>query len=459
MGFIAILPFWLVFGMTLLYAPRIMRPEHVTVITRHNANCPDRSKGQGFNDCRCRKSLSIYDPEDQSQVRVKIGERDKNLAEAFRLEYINGHDPKLAARLLIADRVEAEEKAKGDPNRVTIESAIVAFVNNKRMNKRATGTIEFLHSFLGYTDPKSSKVQKPGKLMRWLNGIAVVRPKYLSDLTEGWVEQFVSTWTVSDRVENTHRSTLKAFLGFCVKRKWITENPAANLGYVKEREGYRTGAFEPEQIEAIFEACDSYDPEVPEAEKATWRHRLLVYIKLLYYSGADLADVTQFRPSQIVDGDLFQYARQKTGIRTSQILLPSDLAAELRSLPDACGLTGSAMPFRSTGITLKEDCSKWRWRIERVFTLAGIKTIKTDLGEKTATPKVFRDTFAIESLMSGLDIVVVSQMLGHKSIAMTQKHYMPWTKSRNDAHVALLRAAMAKRQPKQTGKVIKMKSA
>lgn len=44
----------------------------------------------------------------------------------------------------------------------------------------------------------------------------------------------------------------------------------------------------------------------------------------------------------------------------------------------------------------------------------------------------FRDTFAVELLLKGLPIEQVSVLLGHSSLRVTEKHYAPWVKARQD---------------------------
>jgi site-specific recombinase XerD len=45
----------------------------------------------------------------------------------------------------------------------------------------------------------------------------------------------------------------------------------------------------------------------------------------------------------------------------------------------------------------------------------------------------FRDTFAVALLTKGVSLESVSQLLGHQSIKITQKHYSPWVKARQEA--------------------------
>lgn len=45
-------------------------------------------------------------------------------------------------------------------------------------------------------------------------------------------------------------------------------------------------------------------------------------------------------------------------------------------------------------------------------------------------PNRFRDTFAVELLLSGVPIERVSILLGHSSVRITEKHYAPWVRDR-----------------------------
>jgi integrase/recombinase XerD len=43
-----------------------------------------------------------------------------------------------------------------------------------------------------------------------------------------------------------------------------------------------------------------------------------------------------------------------------------------------------------------------------------------------------RDTFVVELLLAGVPIERVSVLLGHQSQKVTEKHYAPWVKSRQE---------------------------
>jgi integrase len=44
----------------------------------------------------------------------------------------------------------------------------------------------------------------------------------------------------------------------------------------------------------------------------------------------------------------------------------------------------------------------------------------------------FRDTFAVELLLSGVPIERLSVLLGHQSARITERHYSPWVRSRQE---------------------------
>ena len=80
-----------------------------------------------------------------------------------------------------------------------------------------------------------------------------------------------------------------------------------------------------------------------------------------------------------------------------------------------------------------ESCSKhWQARLKRMFELAGIPD---------GHAHRFRDTFAVELLLSGTTIEEVAALLGHYDTKITQKHYSPWAKARQDRLEASVRGS------------------
>jgi len=55
----------------------------------------------------------------------------------------------------------------------------------------------------------------------------------------------------------------------------------------------------------------------------------------------------------------------------------------------------------------------------------------------------FRDTFAVELLLAGVPMERVSILLGPRSIRITEKHYAPWVRARQEQAEADVRRAWA----------------
>src|SRR5690348_5117950 len=63
----------------------------------------------------------------------------------------------------------------------------------------------------------------------------------------------------------------------------------------------------------------------------------------------------------------------------------------------------------------------------KLFRIADIR--EPDGTRKPCHSHMFRDTFAVELLLAGVPIDQVSTLLGHRSVKMTERHYLPWVKA------------------------------
>lgn len=66
----------------------------------------------------------------------------------------------------------------------------------------------------------------------------------------------------------------------------------------------------------------------------------------------------------------------------------------------------------------------------KLFKLAKIQ--KPDGTPKRCHPHMFRDTFAVELLLAGVSLDQVSLLLGHSSVKITERHYAPFCKARQE---------------------------
>ena len=117
--------------------------------------------------------------------------------------------------------------------------------------------------------------------------------------------------------------------------------------------------------------------------------------------------------------------RAKTGVSV-RVPLPAEVARLLHSLPST-----NPSFFVWTGNGDPETAKKgWQRALRRRFRRSKIK--KPDGTPKRSHPHMFRDTFAVELLFSGVPIDQVSLLLGHSSVNITEKHYSPFVKARRE---------------------------
>jgi integrase len=137
---------------------------------------------------------------------------------------------------------------------------------------------------------------------------------------------------------------------------------------------------------------------------------------LLRWAGLRITDAARLQRSQLSPEGALHLYTQKTGTPV-YILLPPHVAERLRALPNHnpkyffwSGNSKAVTPGKSWWATLK-----------KIFKAAGIPN---------AHPHMLRDTFAVEMLLAGVSLDQVSVLLGHSSVKITERHYLPWVRAR-----------------------------
>ncbi len=219
----------------------------------------------------------------------------------------------------------------------------------------------------------------------------------LKAFTVQHVRDFRTTWTESPRSANKKLERLRAFFNFCVENEWTHRNPAKLVKLDKVRDA-PTLPFSDEEMERIL------------ANAGACR----AFILTLRYTGMRISDAALLREESIKGGRVHLYMA-KTGVPV-YVPIPEFLARELAALPRQ----GGYVFLRGQSTRLDTATDLWRRHLAKVFTRAGI------LG---GHPHRFRDTFAVSLLERGVPIEVVSRLLGHASIRVTERHYAPWVQS------------------------------
>jgi integrase len=180
--------------------------------------------------------------------------------------------------------------------------------------------------------------------------------------------------------------------------------------------------FTAEQMVQIMLACDAFSTNG--RYRAKNRTRIRAMVLLLRYSGIRIGDAVTLKRERIdTEGKLLLYTA-KTGTPV-YIPLPDFVIAALSEVSpfyDDEGKVTGAIFWNGKG-KATSAIGVWERTFARLFEIA-----KIDDGHAHR----FRDTFAVGLLQQGVSLEDVSVLLGHSSIRITERHYAPWVKSRQD---------------------------
>lgn len=224
----------------------------------------------------------------------------------------------------------------------------------------------------------------------------------LDEFTTERVREFREGWKDSAISASKKLERLRSFFRFCADNGWILRNPAKSVR-PPIASTPPTLPFSAKEIEAILKHADG-----------KWRALAL----LLMHSGLRIGDAMKLTPAEFDGNKVFLYM-QKTRVPV-YVPLPEHVIAEVKSL----SLTGNHYFWNREGDSQVETATgNARRSFRRICKAAGVKN---------GHPHRFRDTFAVNLLLKGVPLETVSILLGHASIKITQKHYAPWVRSRQE---------------------------
>jgi integrase/recombinase XerD len=237
---------------------------------------------------------------------------------------------------------------------------------------------------------------------------------FLRQISPEDLREFRLTWKMSPRTASKHIERMKTFFKFALEFHWINVNPALPIRPPKVPPS-ESIPFTEEQLEILFTACDSYDGD---------GKRLEALMLLLLWTGLRIGDACTIGREKFAKdarGWKVELRTAKTGTDVSCVIAV-EVAEAVLNQP-------GKYPFW-TGESNAEDCaSTWRKAFARLFTQAGIK----------GHIHQFRHTFAKRLLLEGASLEYVSQLLGHASIEVTQRHYNKWVRERQQDLEAVTR--------------------
>jgi integrase/recombinase XerD len=358
----------------------------LTIYRRHRRSCKHRAKGRKHRHCQCPIWVDGYlsGGEIRESLKVRDWQRAQELIREWEIE---------------------DHRSQHVDTRVTIADAQKKYIADAEARKLNQAT-----------------VYKYRLLFRHLTTFAqAFKLQFMDQLDLDTLATFRASWTESPCTSLKKLERLRAFMRFAEKRDWIKRNPTMDLKAPKVPIK-PTLPFTREEMIRVLSALAPY------SRSAGVRNaqRLRAFVLLLRYSGLRIGDAVQLTVNRLVGNKLLLHT-EKTGVHVYCVL--PDLV--VRAI-DAAPRPSQNYFFWTGKSTVHGSKGKWQHRLQRLFQLAGIRG---------GHAHRFRDTFAVELLLAGVPLDRVSILLGHSSIRITERHYAPWTRSRQEQIESDLRAA------------------
>lgn len=368
------------------------RGERLTIYRRHKKACGHRDKGRRYHGCQCPVWVDGF--LGGQEIRQSLKLRDWNKAQN------QVRDWEADGQLV--------QRTASEP--VTIDRTCAEFERDAEAR--------------GLREPTLYKYRL---LFRRLKEFARERGlRYLSELDLSRLREFRASWPNKNLAAVKKLEALKTVFRFAHDSSWIDDNPARKLKNPKV-EHKPTLPFEQDEVVRILAACEGYPRECGGGD-AEYSRKLRALVLLLRYSGLRIQDAVMLSRDRIREGKLLLYTA-KTGTPV-YCPLPNVLVNAL----DAVSRPSSPYYFWSGESKPKSAVGDWQRSLAKLFHLAKVPG---------AHAHRFRDTFAVESLLAGIPIEQVSALLGHQSLRVTERHYAPWVRARQEQLEASVRRAWA----------------
>jgi integrase/recombinase XerD len=263
--------------------------------------------------------------------------------------------------------------------------------------------------------------------------------RFLSELDLNTIREWRGTWNVDSLTRDKRQGQVIGFFWFCERAGWLPRNFAAELtkglGKIQVK-ATQTGYFMPGEYAAVLDATYAYSDR-PSVDKHNGLnlggHRIRALTELMRWTGLRIRDAVTlerrrlFRDARTGLWSILVY-QKKTG-EPVYCPIPPHVAELLLSVPASQKGNANEVYFFWTGEgNHKTITTNWQRSYGKLFKLAALKN--ADGTPKRCHPHMFRDTFAVEALLSGMRVDEVQVILGHSSVRVTEKHYMPWVRAR-----------------------------
>ena len=406
----------------------------LSVFTRHTASCKF-SKDRACRRCNCpkwvggqvngyyfRQSAKTRQWAEAEACRLKLEEAlAKGLppfGPASSSHHSIGVSPVPSLPPASQAPVPSSTEVRTAPRpRVTVAKAVDAYLSDAVSRSVESSTLKKLETIF----------RKQFLVWTRVQGI-----EYLDELDLDSLLNFRSTWKDGPLAKQKKQSRVIGFFWACVRRRYLTENPAIGLGKIKVVQ-IPTDYFPSDEFERILAACGRLDKGGKRAYDIEKR-------------GQRIRDAVTLERHRLQGDSLLLY-QAKTGTPV-YVPLPPHVVEALENVPPGPKPNPRYFFWSGNG-NPKSVVADWQRSYRRLFKLADIRT--RDGKVKRCHPHMFRDTFAVEMLLAGVPIDQVSLLLGHASVKITEKSYSPFVKARQVQLQESVRNAWKLNQPTGSG--------
>lgn len=365
----------------------------MTLYRRHSKICPKHAN-RFYKRCQC--TMWVEGTANGIYVRrsLKTGSWERAVDLARVIE--GADDP--------ADTPERKEEP------VTISQAVMEYLADAKARELSEATLYKLD--IGFRK----------QFLPWCKAEGY---RLLRELDLRAMQSFRTSWKDGALAKKKKQERMSGFFWFCIRAGWITSNPTMNLGRITVSQT-PTDYFTRDEYDKLIDSTYLYRENRGETGTDNGT-RVRIVLMLMRWSGLRIRDAITLERTRLVNDNLLLY-QAKTGTPV-YVPLPPQVANALRSVPDGAKPNPRYFFWSGNGLP-KSAVADWQRSFRRLFKLAQLQ--KADGSSKRCFPHMLRDTFAVEMLLAGVPIDQVSILLGHSSVKITEKHYSPWVKARQD---------------------------
>jgi integrase len=326
---------------------------------------------------------------------------------------------------------------------ITVEQAVRLYLQDARDRGNDPSTIAKKEFIFARTEVVEWRGQRKGEVrpsetVSLLGFCGLKGVRYLRDLTVSEIREWRSMWKDGATARRKKQGRVIGFFWFCERSGWLPPHTADNLtrglGKIEGRMT-PTGYFEPDHYAKLLDATYVYTDKAGYNGPIADGRRIRAVMETMRWGGLSIRDAVCLERSRLTNDPetgLPALMVQRSKKRDKDegwifVLLPPHVAEQLSNVPP--GPKPNPRYFFWSGEGLQKSAvANWQRSFRRLFRIADLKL--EDGKSKRCHPHMFRDTWAVESLLAGMDIRIAADVLGHKTVKTTEQHYMPWVRAR-----------------------------